>query len=139
MAWNLHRKYVHSVGLRRVEVNTPDQPVRMAYPGENLEAPGVLRNAVPVEALFDPAVGREVTLRHLLQRYGYESLDAVRAEGEALALREAILETLAVREIEIPDEIRQAIEASTNLEALRTWRRRALTAASAREAVESPG
>jgi hypothetical protein len=131
---------VRLVGPRRVEVHTPGQAVRMAYPGETLEAPGVLRNAVPVEALYDPAVGREVTLHHLLQRYGYESLAAVRdegrAEGEALALREAILEALVVREIAISDEVRQAIETCSDPTMLRAWRRRALTASSAAAVVE---
>lgn len=117
----------------------PGQPVRLVYPGETLEAPGVLRNAVPVQALYDPEIGREVTLHHLLQRYGYESLDAVRAEGkaegriegEAAALRETILESLEVRGLAVPAPVRSAIGGCTDPAILRTWRRRALTAPTA--------
>jgi hypothetical protein len=47
--------------------------------------PGVLRNPVPVEALYDRRAAHRVTLRNLLQRQGYENLDAVRAEGVAQA------------------------------------------------------
>jgi hypothetical protein len=144
---------VRLVGPRRVEVHTPGQTVRMAYPGELLEAPGVLRNAVPVEALYDPEVGREVTLHHLLQRYGYESLDAVReegrvegkaegkaegrTEGEAGALREAILEALEIRGLAVPDQVRGTIDGCADPAILRIWRRRALTASSAAAVIES--
>ena len=47
---------------------------------------GSLRNPVLVEALFDPQASMEATLRNLLQRAGYGSLDEVRAEGEAKGL-----------------------------------------------------
>ena len=115
---------------------------------ESLEAPGVLRNAVPVQALYDPEVGREVTLHHLLQRFGYESLDAVRAEGkaegkaegriegEAAALRETILESLEVRGLAVPAPVRSAIGGCTDPAILRTWHRRALTAPTADAVVD---
>ncbi|NJL26439.1 MAG: hypothetical protein HC897_00500 [Thermoanaerobaculia bacterium] len=70
-------------GPRRVEVHEPGQAMRVALPGDQLEAPGILKNPVPVEALYDWEVGQEVALRNLLQRHGYESLDAVRAEAKA--------------------------------------------------------
>ncbi|WP_437815764.1 Uma2 family endonuclease [Sorangium sp. So ce1078] len=57
------------------------QPARVAVAGETLEAPGVLRNAVPVEALYDRSAAHEATLRNLLQRKGYDGLDAVLDEG----------------------------------------------------------
>ena len=78
-----------------------------------------------------------MTLHHLLQRYGYESLDEVRAEGETLALREAILEALVVRGLAIPDEVRQAIEDCSDPAVLRAGHRRALTADSAAAVVET--
>jgi hypothetical protein len=53
----------------------------LAYPGQHLEAPGVLANPVPVEALYDPEAAHEVALRNLLQRRGYLDLEAVRQEG----------------------------------------------------------
>jgi len=68
-------------GVRRVEVYEPHAPHYLAYPGQHLEAPGILANPVPVEALYDPDAARETALRNLLQRRGYRDLDAVREEG----------------------------------------------------------
>jgi hypothetical protein len=83
---------VRLTGLRRVEVHEPKVPHYLAYPGQFLEAPGVLRNPVPVEALYDPQAAHKAALRHLLQRRGYADLEAVREEGRdegelALVLR----------------------------------------------------
>ncbi len=74
-------------GPRRVEVHRPGLPRTLVYPGEWLAAPGVLRNPVPVEALYDPRAAEESALRNLLQRLGYEDLEAVRrgAREEGLA------------------------------------------------------
>jgi len=80
---------VRLTGVRRVEVYEPQAPRRLAYPGQQLEAPGILANPVPVEALYDPDAAHEVALRNLLQRRGYADLDAVREEGQlALVLRQ---------------------------------------------------
>jgi len=83
---------VRLTGPRRVEVHTPDG-LQLAYPGEELKAPGILRNPVRVEALYDPDASREAALRNLLQRRGYADLDAVLEEGReegqlALVLRQ---------------------------------------------------
>jgi len=64
-------------GVRRVESHpqTPPEPSaqrhqvfleaqRTAYPGQQLEAPGILANPVPVEALYDPDAARDVALRN---------------------------------------------------------------------------
>ena len=60
----------------------------LAYPGQHLEAPGILSNPVPVEALYDPDAAHEAALRNPLQRRGYTDLEAVREEGElAMVLR----------------------------------------------------
>ena len=72
---------VRLTGVRRVEVYEPHTPHYPAYPGQQLEAPGILANPVPVEALYDPDAARETALRNLLQRRGYADLDAVREEG----------------------------------------------------------
>jgi len=71
---------VRLTGPQRVEVHTPDG-LHMAYPGEELEAPGILRNPVRVEALYDPAAAHKAALRNLLQRRGYRDLDAVLEKG----------------------------------------------------------
>jgi Uma2 family endonuclease len=70
-------------GPRRVEVYEPGQRCWTLYPGQELRAPGVLKNPLPVEALYDPQAAHEVALRNLLQRKGYDSLDAVRDQGRA--------------------------------------------------------
>jgi Uma2 family endonuclease len=70
-------------GPRRVEVYEPGQACRTLYPGQELRAPGVLKNPLPVEALYDQKAAHEVALRNLLQRKGYDSLDAVLDQGKA--------------------------------------------------------
>jgi len=68
-------------GPRKVEVHEAGKPARAVYPGDHLEAPGVLANPVRVEALYDPAAAQDAALHNLLQRHGYPDLDAVRKEG----------------------------------------------------------
>ena len=72
---------VRLLGPRRVEVYERDQPVRLFGRGTILSAPGILRNDVPVEALYDRSVAHDLTLRNLLQRKGYQGLDDVREQG----------------------------------------------------------
>ncbi len=72
---------VRLTGPRRVEVYEPHASRSLAYPGQQLKAPGILANPVPVEALYDPEAAHETALRNLLQRRGYADLDAVREEG----------------------------------------------------------
>ncbi len=123
-------------GPRRVEVYASGQPMRVALPGEELLAPGILRNPVPVEALFDRAAGDRVTLRNLLQRFGYEDLDAVREEGRIegraegraegreegrVALLQAVLNLLAGRGIAVDAETRIRVEACRDLGLLNRW------------------
>jgi hypothetical protein len=126
---------VRLVGPRRVEIHTPGEPLRLAQPGDELTAPGILANPVPVEALYDAEAGYRVTLRNLLQREGYGSLDEVRAEGaaegEAKALRQGIREILASRGLEAGAVVSEKLEQCADLETLRLGFRRALTAPSA--------
>ena len=68
-------------GPRRVEVYEPNRPCRILTVGQQLEAPGVLQNPLPMEALYDRNAAHEAALRNLLQRRGYENLDAVFEEG----------------------------------------------------------
>jgi hypothetical protein len=87
---------VRLVGPRRIEVHERGKPVRTVGPGEELSAPGILHNAFPVEAFYDRDTAHRLTLRNLLQRAGYESLDDVREEGREegreQGLRAAILD-----------------------------------------------
>ncbi len=133
---------VRLTGPRRVEVHQPGKPMRIAKPGEELQAPGILANPVRVEALYDRDAALEATLRNLLQRQGYDSLEAVQAEGEARGrraeLQAAILDIVAGREIAIDDAFRAALAAEGDLEILRVFLRRAATAASAAEILSGP-
>lgn len=122
---------------RRVEVHQANQPVRVFYPGEELLAPGVLRNPVLVEALYDQAASNRATLRNLLQREGYESLAEVRIEGhiegrieghlrgrdeglvEGRAL--SLLLLLEKRHGEVPSAMRERIHACRDLGELDRW------------------
>lgn len=72
---------VRLTGPRRVEVHEPGQPVRVVHGDGELLAPGILQNPVPVRALFDHDAALDATLRNLLAREGYASLDAVREDG----------------------------------------------------------
>ncbi|MEM7585401.1 MAG: Uma2 family endonuclease [Acidobacteriota bacterium] len=122
---------VRLTGPRRVEVHAPDSDMRTLHPGDTLEAPGILENPVPVEALYDWQVGQQITLRNLLQRQGYGSLDAVRAEGAAESeletLRTSILDVFAERGLLVDEAVRAELEACQDPGTLRRWLRRAIT------------
>jgi hypothetical protein len=66
---------VRLIGPRRVEVHEKGCAMRTVLPGNTLSAPGVLQNAVPVEALYDREAAHEVTLANLLQRKGFQSFE----------------------------------------------------------------
>ena len=133
---------VRLLGPRRVEVHEAGQPFRVLRPGEELQAPGVLKNAVLVEELYDRAVSDQATLRNLLQRKGYESLAQVRDEGlseerdegrheglcEGRAL--SVLQILVKRKIEMTSEVQDRILACRDLAVLDGWLLRALDARS---------
>ena len=142
---------VRMIGPRRVEVYQPGERLRIANPGEQLVAPGILANPVPVEALYDREAARRVTFRNLLERQGYKSLDEVRAEGEALgrsqgevlgrtegealgriegevlALRRAIVAVLEGRGLTAGDELQAVLSSSNESAVLESALRRATT------------
>ncbi len=122
---------VRLIGPRRVEVYRAEQKMEVVRSGGELKAPGILRNPVPVEALYDWEVGQEVTLRNLLQRHGYDNLEAVGSAREIATLRRSILEVLAARSLAVEDHLRAAIDSCQDIEVLRRWLRRAATATSA--------
>jgi len=88
----------------------------------------VLHSDPDIEALYDWEAGSKVTLRNLLQRQGYESLDAVREEGEIESLRESIFEVFTVRDLPVSDAVRDAVTACRDRDTLKRWRRPAITA-----------
>jgi hypothetical protein len=83
---------VRLVGPRRVDVYERGQARRTVALAGELSAPGILRNPVPVRALFDREAAHEVTLRNLLERRGYADLEAVKRqaaeEGRELGLEQ---------------------------------------------------
>lgn len=123
---------VRLLAPRRVEVYEANQPLRTFGPGEELLAPGVLKNPVLVESLYDRAASDRATLRNLLQREGYESLAQVRDEGRDEGLLKgralSLLQLLEKRYPELPLEVRDRILACRDLGVLDRWFLRALEA-----------
>jgi Uma2 family endonuclease len=128
-------------GPRRVEVHESGQEPRLVHPGEELTAPGILQNPVPVDALYDRQAAHAVTLRNLLQRQGYRDLDEVRGEGrqegrqegQLQALRDSILAVLQARGLTIDDAARSALAAIDDAFVLRRLLTRSATAPTADE------
>lgn len=116
-------------GPLRVEVYQAGQPPRLVGAGEVLEAPGILRNPIPVEALYDRAAGHRATLRNLLQREGYDSLEAVRREGREEGreegLADAVLALLQGRGVPVDTPLGTRVRACRDRETLRRWLLRA--------------
>lgn len=136
-----HVWVVRLMGPQRVEVHEKGRKMRLAKPGEELKAPGILKNPVPVLALFDREAAHEATLRNLLQRRGYESLDAVRAEaeaqgeirGEIKGRQEALFAVLGARGLAVSEAERAQILAAQELGELDQWIVRAATAGAVAE------
>ena len=127
---------VRLIGPRRVEVHTPGKAMRVYTAGEQLEALGVLRNPVPVQAFFDRATAQRLTLNNLLQREGYASLEAIqaaskaegKAEGALAASLDMLLETLAARGLAVDAASAARLHACRDPAQFRQWLRKALTA-----------
>jgi Uma2 family endonuclease len=102
---------VRLVGPRRVEVFERGKAMRQLRPGELLTAPGVLKNPVPVDALYDRDAADWATLKNLLQRYGFEDLEAVLAEGEAKGMRKAVRDLCELLDIPVTPEREVALSA----------------------------
>jgi len=128
---------VRLTGPRRVDVHQPGQRLRIANPGEQLEAPGILANPVPVEALYDREAARRVIFRNLLQRQGYASLEEVRAEGEIEGLRKAIVTVLLGRGLAVDDGLRTALANSDDPAVLESALRQSATASSSADILAS--
>lgn len=124
---------VRLTGPRRVEVHQPGEKMRIANPGEQLVASGILANPVPVEALYDREAANRVIFRNLLERQGYASLDEVRAEGEIEGLRKAIVAVLAGRGLAPGDDLRTALSNADDPAALESALRLAATTSAADE------
>jgi Uma2 family endonuclease len=81
---------VRLVGLRRVEVYSSPGAV-VTYTGDELiEAPGILQEKLPAAALWDRRVALDVSMRNLLIRAGYKTIDQVREEGREQGIEQGI-------------------------------------------------
>lgn len=125
---------VRLTGPRRVEVHTHGKKTQIVHSGGELRAPGILQNPVPVDAMFDRDAAHEATLRNLLQRKGYASLDAVLAEGqeqgEVSGRAAALIAVLGARGLTLTSEQRRTIEETRDNARLDAWIVRAAVATS---------
>jgi hypothetical protein len=119
---------VRLVGERRVEVHEKGKPMHTVGADGTLTAPGVLALPVPVRALYDPDVAHQTTLRNLLSRDGYASLDAVRQQAEVTSRRAVLLMLLDAAGVVPSDADRARVAACDDVAALDAWIRRARTA-----------
>ena len=134
---------------RHIEVHEPGKIRQIKRVGETLTAPGILRNPVPVEAMWDGEVANAMTLRNLLNRAGYESVESVRQAGlekgleegleqglekgleQALAVSRATLLRIAeARALVLDDASRTKVATERSLSVLSGWTARAATVAS---------
>jgi hypothetical protein len=131
---------VRLVGPLRVEVHTRDKPMRVYGPDDELKAPGVLKYPVPVLALCDTSAADAATLRNLLDRYGYESVEEIEQkkfeEGRAAGIAEAIVDRFDERGLAVSEVEAATIRGCLDVERLRRWLRRAATAESVAAAID---
>jgi Uma2 family endonuclease len=135
---------VRLTGPRRVEVHEQGKNKRTVLPGKMLSAPGVLKNPVLVEALYDRDEAERATLTNLLQRRGYEDLDAVLAVGHKEGRDEGIVEgraasvlaVLEARGFRVGKAMRQRVAACTDVAELDRLVRRAAVVTAAAELFE---
>ena len=131
---------VRLTGRLRVEVYTPGEPMQLVDAEGVLTAPGVLRNPVPVRALVDGEAANAATLRNLLNAEGYESLDAVRAEGRQegeLATQARAIETvLRARGVPIDERLLPRLRGCRDPALLGRWLIQSATATTAEAALD---
>ena len=107
--------------------------MRTVLPGGMLEAPGILRNPVPIEAMYDQDVSFDVTLRNLLQRKGFEGIEDIVDQTMDKAcdeVREGIRTLLDARGMRLTSDQDRTVNACTEHKQLLEWHRRAVVATS---------
>lgn len=129
---------VRLIGPRRVDVHRPGERMVTLLPGDLLTAPGVLKNPVLVEALYDKSAADRATLNNLLQRQGFEDLETVLSQGALGQARRSLRRVLERRKLSISAEIEARIEQCQAIGQLEEWQDRALEARSASDVFTSP-
>ena len=118
-------------GPRRVEVYKKGSKMRTVDHTGFLRAPGILKNPVPVVALYDREAAHEATLRNLLQRKGFKSVEDIQKNGHKKGVlegqRRTLLRQLRARFGELPGAVVTRIE-SEDSDMLDVWTDRILTA-----------
>ncbi len=138
---------VRLLGPRRVEIYERGLAVVTKSAFDELTAPGVLKNPLRAEALWDRKAAHEATLRNLLQRAGYESVTAIReegreegrAEGREEGVARSVLAIFGVRGWTASEAVRDRVLACRDRTVLGRWLRRAVTAASLDEVFDPSG
>ncbi len=119
---------VRLVGMPRVEVYQNPVPKKKTYGlDEVLTAPGVLKNPLPVTALFDEQLADKLTLRSLLDRYGEAEHIALHAKASLLLLQ------IEAKKIALTPEQHSRIRLCQDDAQLGRWATALLTAATAAE------
>jgi hypothetical protein len=119
---------VRLVGPLRVEVYGAGKPMRIYNADEELTAPGILHNPVPVRALVDPDAATVAVLRNVLTPYGYKSVEEIEAKKFAEGAATALLGVLAARGLVPNDAQVEAIRRCRDLATLQKWVTRAAVA-----------
>jgi len=120
-------------GERRVEVHRSGVPVAVARAGQSVAAPGVLRNPVPVEALYERDAAHAFMLQNLLERAGFAGIDGVRADGQLSQARATLHRVCARRVLQLDAAQIARIDGCADLATLDRWIDAALTAIRADE------
>jgi Uma2 family endonuclease len=132
---------VRLLGPRRVEVYEAGRPAQTATEKDELTAPGILRNSVPVRALYDREAAHEATLRNLLQRRGFASIEALRdagkVDGRVEGHAEAVVAVLEARGLVADDAQRARLLGCRDLSKLDRWLVAAITASTVDDVIAS--
>lgn len=149
LAYGTHVVWVVRAEHDEIEIHERGASMRRARRGDVLSAPGVLDNDVPVAALLDRDVALDVALRNLLQRKGFEGIEAIQArvreardEGReranaelAPSARATLLAAFGARGLTPSEDEQRAIMACSSVATLHAWTLRALQASSVAEAL----
>jgi len=151
---------VRLVGPLRVDIHERGAPRRTVGADADLVAPGVLDNPIPVRALVEPDAALAAVLRNMLSPHGVRTLAELRRagvragrqsgkregerkgqrrgklEGKLEGIAESLLEVLRTRGLTPTADDGARISACTDPVLLRRWLRRAVSAATAAEALE---
>lgn len=116
---------VRLTGARRVEVYHNDGTIGLVLPGQSLTAPGILRRPIPIEALYERDAALKHAMENHLSRFGYRSLDEVRAEGRQEGglegLRSALRRVLGRRRLALSAEQDVQIAGEQDPDRLARW------------------